>query len=258
MPETALILLPGLDGSGVMLRPLLQHLPREIRAIPVSYPKDKMLGYADLLPLVLAAIPADLPFVLLGESFGGPLALMVAAKHPPGLVGVILCATFVRNPLWFRPRWLRHFFRPLPFRMYPMAARLKAKIGGYATKELTALKAEALAGVRPEVIAHRVRSTLTVNVTPELCACNVPMLYLRGDRDFLVPRQNLKEITTLCPTVKVAHFPSPHMILQTQPALAAEAIASFIASLGNQKAGAISDSHPALQASPAPGSPPQR
>jgi pimeloyl-[acyl-carrier protein] methyl ester esterase len=228
MQETALILLPGLDGSGVMFRPLLQHLPSEIRPIPFSYPKDKMLGYADLLSLVLAAIPRDSPFVLLGESFAGPLALMAAAKHPPGLVGVILCATFVRNPLWLRPRWLRHFARPLPFRMYPMAARLKAHIFGYATTELTALKAEALTDVRPEVIAHRVRSTLTVNVIAELAACNVPLLYLRGDHDLLVPRQNLREITALRSTVKVAHFPSPHMILQTHPAAAAEAIASFI------------------------------
>lgn len=258
MPETALILLPGLDGSGVMFRPLLQHLPAKIRAIPVSYPKDKMLGYADLLPLVLAAMPPDQPFVLLGESFAGPLALMAAAQHPPGLVGVILCATFVRNPLWFRPRWLRHFARPLPFRMYPMATRLKAQIFRYATTELTALKAEALIDVRPEVIAHRVRSTLTVNVIPELNACNVPLLYLRGNRDFVVPGQNLNEIAALCPTLKVAHFPSPHMILQTQPALAAEAIGSFIASLDSQKAGVLPDPHRVLQASPVPGSPPPR
>ena len=137
MTETALLLLPGLDGSGVMFRPLLSHLPKEIRPIVVSYPPGEMLSYDELLPRVLAAIPDDLPFVLLGESFSGPLAIMAAAKCPPGLIGMILCATFVRNPVWFRPGWLRYFARPLAFRMFPLFTRIKAHVCGYATGELT-------------------------------------------------------------------------------------------------------------------------
>jgi pimeloyl-[acyl-carrier protein] methyl ester esterase len=257
MPETALILLPGLDGSGVMFRPLLKHLPKEIRPIVLSYPRDRMLSYDDLLPLVLAAIPTDLPFVLLGESFAGPLVLMAAAKSPPGLLGVILCATFVRNPVWFHPRWLQYLARPLLFRTFPTFTRIKAHVCGYATTELTALKAESLANVHPEVIAHRVRSTLNANAIAELSACKVPILYLRGDRDFVVPKHNLNEITTLRPTVEVAHFPSPHMILQTQPAMAAEVISSFMESLGNQVSAAVPNLT-ACSTSPAPDSPPPR
>src|ERR1700722_15702641 len=116
MMRTALVLLPGLDGSGVMFRPLLSYLPKEILSIVVSYPPGEVRSYDELLPLVLAAIPADFPVILLGESFSGPLAIMAAAKYPPGLIGVVLCATFVRNPVWFRPGWLRYFARPLAFR----------------------------------------------------------------------------------------------------------------------------------------------
>ena len=32
-------------------------------------------------------------FVVVGESFSGPLALLLAARSPPGLRGVVLCAT---------------------------------------------------------------------------------------------------------------------------------------------------------------------
>src|SRR5258706_334101 len=69
MPEIALVLLPGLHGSDVQFRPLLKHLPPRIRPVAVNYPPDELLGYEELLPRVLAALPTDSPFVLLGESF---------------------------------------------------------------------------------------------------------------------------------------------------------------------------------------------
>jgi pimeloyl-ACP methyl ester carboxylesterase len=231
MTEFALVLMPGLDGSGVMFRPLVAELPPQIRPIVLSYPQDKMLGYHDLLPLVLAALPKNLPFILLGESFAGPLALMAAATRPINLRGVILCATFVRNPAWLRVAWLRHFAHPLAFRLFPALKRIKATLGGYSTPELALLEAEALSDVRPEVLAHRVRAAMRVNVLPELISCPVPILYIRGDYDQVVTKHNLTEIVAARPSVQVAHIPSPHLVLQTEPAAAADAISKFIAKI---------------------------
>jgi len=230
MTEFALLLMPGLDGSGVMFRPLVAHLPPHIRPIVLSYPPDKMLGYDDLLPLVLAALPTKSPFILLGESFAGPLALMAAATRPPNLRAVILCATFVRNPAWLRARWLRHLVRPFMFRLFWPVKRVKATLGGYSTPELALLEAEALSEVRPDVLAHRVHAAMQVNVLEELISCPVPVLYIRGDRDQVVPKHNLTEIVAARPSVQVAHIPSPHLVLQTQPAAAANAISEFVAS----------------------------
>jgi pimeloyl-ACP methyl ester carboxylesterase len=231
MGDVELVLLPGLDGSGVLFRPLLGHLPAHIDPKVVSYPTDQMLGYDELLPRVLSVLPAEKPFVLLGESFSGPLSLVAAAKGIPNLIGVILCATFVRNPLWLRPRWLQYLTRPLVFRPYPLFARLKARLYECNATDLVALKSEALRDVRAEVIAHRVRSLLNVDVRRELVTCPVPILYLHGDRDLVVPGQNMKEIVRLRPSVNVAHIRSPHMLLQTQPTAGAHAIATFIESL---------------------------
>jgi pimeloyl-[acyl-carrier protein] methyl ester esterase len=229
--EIALTLLPGLDGSGVLFRPLLNHLAPELRPIVVAYPRDKVLGYDELLPVVLASLSSPSPFVLLGESFSGPLALMAAATRPQGLRAVVLCASFVRNPLGPRFAFLRHFASPFAFRFYPAATRLKAIFGGYSTPEWRALKAEALSDVHPAVIAHRVRAVLQVDVRRELSSCPVPVLYRRGDRDRVVPGWNLNEILAIRPATKVAYFSSSHLVLQTQPALAAAEISTFIAGL---------------------------
>ena len=65
---TSLVLLPGLDGTGLLFQPLIDCLPEDIQPVVVAYPKELQLGYAELLPLVLDSLPPG-PFVLLGESF---------------------------------------------------------------------------------------------------------------------------------------------------------------------------------------------
>src|SRR5262245_17031078 len=96
-----LLLLPGGDGTGKLFDPLLHALAGQDSLTPVvvAYPPDRACGYGDLLPLVEQNVPAGADFLVLGESFSGPLALLLAARRPPGLRGVILCGTFVRNPL---------------------------------------------------------------------------------------------------------------------------------------------------------------
>ncbi len=224
------MLLPGLDGSGISFRPFVPHLPQWIKPVVVTYPPDHVLGYDQLLPLVLEAIP-DSPFVLLGESFSSPLALMVAAKRPQGLRGLILCAAFARNPVWFRPGWLRHLARPFFFRLYPRYARIKAKLRARGDRELNELLAEAVSKIKPQVLANRIRCILQVDVMRELSACDVPVLYLRGDRDLMVPRHNLTEMAKCLPSMRVAHIPTVHWVLQAQPTAAAKAIVEFISTL---------------------------
>ena len=226
-----IVLLPGLDGTGVLFRPFIEHLPAELTPSVVSYPSDKQLSYSDLLSIVLESLPREEPFVLLGESFGGPLALMAAATRPRGLTAVVLSATFVQNPTLLRFPWLAPIVRPFAFRRYSQFTAVKALLGQYSTPELRALTKEAIGAVRPEVIAHRVRSVVKVNVEKELVECPVPILYLRGSRDLVVPRRNAREIQKLLPSVRVSTMNAPHMILQTQPAASVEAISDFLSTL---------------------------
>jgi pimeloyl-ACP methyl ester carboxylesterase len=230
MPPTALVLLPGLDGTGILFRPLLQHLPPTLRPIVVHYPPDEPKDYNALLPLVLESFPKDGPFFLLAESFSGPLAVMAAAACPKGLLGVILCASFVRNPLWLRPRWLRFLVHPLAFRFFHVLSPIKTLLAGYSTGELRALLGEALAPVQPRVLACRAKAILTVDVRDQLESCSVPILYLLGRDDRVVPRQNLRDVLAARPRSQIAEIPAPHLLLQTRPEAAVEAIMRFASS----------------------------
>lgn len=239
MSGPRLILLPGLDGSGVLFGPLLDHLPPECRPIVVRYPPDQLLGYDELLPRVLSALPRDRPFAIVGESFSGPLALLAAATRPANLVAVILCASFVRNPAWLRPGWLRHLVRPSVFRLYPATKAARALLMGRSASATRSLMADVLAGLRPEVVAHRVRAVIGVDVRPQLAMCPVPILCLRGIYDLIVPGHNLAEMRSIRPSLQVATIAAPHAILQAQPAAAAAAIAAFLRELPEMPHGFI-------------------
>ena len=93
----SLVLLPGLDGTGNLFQPLLKELPEELEPIGVSYRVWEFLNYSALRDLVLQRVPAGRPFVLLGESFSGPVAVLAAATRPQWLLGVL------RIPIKLRP-----------------------------------------------------------------------------------------------------------------------------------------------------------
>jgi len=227
-----LILLPGLDGTGLLFEPFLAALPPTIAPIVVRYPGDRELSYAELLPFVTRAIPASGPFSLLGESFSGPLAIKVASARPAGLLGVILCATFVNSPWPILNPLIPIVARTLPFRLYFPYKMLKALIGRYSTAEYQAQLLAMRGSLRPSVMASRVRMVFRVDVREELRACGVPILYLQGSKDILVRPWNLRAIERLNSHVKVARIRSSHMILQRHPRKAVEAISSFVATLG--------------------------
>jgi pimeloyl-[acyl-carrier protein] methyl ester esterase len=117
LPPT-LVLLPGLDGTGKLFTELLRALDCRVASIVVPYPTDVALGYDELETLVRAALPAQGSYVLLGESFSGPLAIRIAARPPPGLVGLILSVTFASNP-YPRWAWARSLAAYLPLKSLP-------------------------------------------------------------------------------------------------------------------------------------------
>lgn len=226
--DAVLVLLPGLDGSGRLFEPLLPHLPLHIEPLIVRYPPDEVLSYDDLAAHVMRRLPEGRPFVVLGESFSGPVALRVASHSPEGLRGVILCASFIRNPMRAVPHIAAHLVRPMLMRFQPPFVRLKAVVAGYASSELNRLLRAAHGPVRPEVAASRVRELLRVDATRELVACNVPIMYLAGRSDRVVRRHNIRAILEVRPEVEVAEVEAPHLVLQTAPAEAAAAIVNFV------------------------------
>jgi pimeloyl-[acyl-carrier protein] methyl ester esterase len=230
MNNIHLVLLPGMDGTGLLFEPLLAVLPPEISAQVVTYPTDTPLSYRELFTLVKAALPSERQYLLLGESFSGPLALMAAADQPQGLKGVILCASFIRNPIFYLPKWASIVANGSLFRLAPSFLTVKTLLSGYSSSSLRALISKAQRSVLPSVMALRAREILRVNAEHELKNIKMPLLYLWGSSDIVVPRRSLRQILHLRPETKVSIIPGPHLVLQVNPKESIAAIMAFAGS----------------------------
>src|SRR5580704_9480842 len=182
-----LVLLPGLDGTGKLFFELVRALGSDIDAQIVSYPVDQPMGYAELETLVRAALPADRRFVVLGESFSGPVAIQIGANPPAGLAGVILCGTFAKNPYplfgWAQP--LAAWF---PVKSLPRWLRAPLMWGSLAAERAPAQLNRAMAAVSAEVIRHRIAALLAVNASAALSRVRSPILVLQARHDLVIPR----------------------------------------------------------------------
>lgn len=229
LPPIALLLLPGLDGTGDLFTNFIAALPPNLEARVVRYPADRFLSYEELLSVAKDAIPRAGPFVLLAESFSTPLAVKLAATDPSNLAGLIICAGFIKNPMTGWLLRMKALLRPAIFRVPPPRFVLEYfLIGAHAARGLGDAVRHALRSVSPEVIALRVRAAMACDVREELIRVRVPILYLQAEQDRLVGKRCFKEIQELKQDTIFASIPSPHLVLQREPRRAAESIVRFL------------------------------
>ncbi len=231
MKAISLVLLPGLDGTGKLFDPFISNLPYWMRPIVVSYPKDKPYGYDELETIVSTAYPMNKDFVILGESFSGPLAVMSAGKKPKGLKGIVLCSSFVKKPFRFIPSWLSIFSVSPIYQLWPTTIKLRSIFGRGKHKRLVEMALDAIKSVRPNVIAERVKAILKVNVEQELMRSEVPMLYLASRKDHLIRKHNVAGIKRIKSDLIVTEIDTEHFILQLEPKKSAAEIEKFIKSI---------------------------
>jgi pimeloyl-[acyl-carrier protein] methyl ester esterase len=211
-----LVLLPGMDGTGVFFADFAAAMPAECKPVIVAYPNDPKLGYTELEGLARVALPQDRPFVLLGESFSGPIAISIAASHPPGLRGLILCCTFARSPHPLLPL-ATAALRPFPAGRVPPFILHRNLFGRFDSPHHRARLAELRGLVSPETLKARLDAVAHVDVSEQLRRVAVPILYIRAKRDRVVSRASGDYVKKIRPDAVVAELDAPHLLLQTIP-----------------------------------------
>jgi pimeloyl-ACP methyl ester carboxylesterase len=224
------VLLPGLHGTCGLMAPFAAALGEDADVQLFDYPHARFLDHAALADWVRPQLPVDRAFVLLGESFSGPVALRLASEAPPGLRGVVLSTSFARSP---RPAFRRFagLARALPARAMPLSVFTFWLLGRWSTPALRAAFAEVLAEVDPDVLTERLIACVHVDVTVLLPHVRVPLLYLRGGADRLVPADAADVVAQDVRDTRIVDFDAPHCLLQAIPAQAAKGVRDFVAGL---------------------------
>ena len=227
MRQQSLVLLPGLDGTGIMFRPIINELKQDVEPIVISYKQEAKCSYHILADQVANSLPNN-DFFILGESFSGPIALMIADRKPKDLKGIILCATFIDNPSAYFPSFLSFLIVAPLFYVWPVSIKANVLTGGRADDRIKELMRETRKETRNDALAARTRATMKVNVSEELRRCTYPILYLRGARDIVVTSRNFRRIKKIKSDISDVTFDTAHLVLQEAPEKAAKEIINFI------------------------------
>lgn len=216
------LVLPGLDGAEALRAEFAAALAPEFDATVLSYPDDAG-DYDVLTGWVRERLPTGEDFVLIAESFSGPIAIRLAAMRPPGLAGVVLAVTFARAP---RPRLaaLRLLARPLLLRRLPMAPAMFFLMGRWSTHGWTQRLRTALAAVEPRARYRRLLAAATVDVSPLVADIECPILYLQASHDRIVPAECWRTIRDRGRNAVCIGIQGPHMLLQARPQECAAAV----------------------------------
>jgi pimeloyl-ACP methyl ester carboxylesterase len=180
-------------------------------------------------------LPRDGAFLVLGESFSGPIAISLAAEPPPGMVGYVLCASFVCCP-----RSALKTLRPLialtaPNWVPPFAAQYLL-MGGRGSKGLEQAHQKTVRGLSNAALRARLKAISRVDVRDRLKEIRLPGLYLRATHDRLIPKGDAAIFAQSARNARVVDIEGPHFLVQVNPTDSARALQAFIQQLGEMHA----------------------
>lgn len=224
---TEVVILPGLDGTASLLADFCASLGGlGVPARAMAYPLDRPWGYSELEAFVRPLLPSSRPFVLVGESFSGPLALSIASCPPAGLAGLVLSTTFACAPVpALSP--LASLVRFTPARP-PLPLLSWVLLGPWGTREARSSLASALRQVHPDVLRARAAAALRANVGSVLPSIRVPVLQLVAKNDRMLSRSASLELAAGLPQSQVIEVEGPHLLLQASTLPCAREVAAFV------------------------------
>ena len=168
-----LILLPGMDGTGILFDHLLAQLNMPFAVFQL--PLGPLQSYAYLAQEICAQLPQE-DCILLAESFSGPLAAHIAQLNLPQVKALVFIATFLSPPL---PILL------FIARFIPLKILLRLPLAGYFVRSLLigqeyplARFLTALNEVPSAVIRARLTAVSRLKLRPSAGGLNIPALYL--------------------------------------------------------------------------------
>lgn len=209
-----------MDGTGKLFEPLCNFLPASTIILPL--PQSGPQSYEFLATYIEAKLP-DEEFIIVAESFSGPIAVLLATKNLENLKGIIFIATFISCP---KPALvslakllpLKNLLR-FPFSEF-FTSRFLLNEFNYE-KFLAALKE-----VPNSILNERLNSIRNLKMTNEFS--NLPAIYISASSDFLVSSRQIDLFRRSFKNLQVERIQGTHFLLQSNPKTCSEIIRKFV------------------------------
>lgn len=216
------LLIPGLDGTGLLYYRHLEPLGRRYRVRAWELPRHAAFDYRDLVGEIDRATAGEEPgsMVVVGESFGGTVAMHLALARPERIRTLVLVNTF---PRYRRQGRIRLACRLAPLLNWPATQRLKNAVAdrtlaleGIAAEDRRRYR-EIIDRVDPAGYRRRLELVRSVDLRTRLEAIAVPTILFASGRDKIVPSiTEARFMASRIPRARLYEFPrAGHALLLT-------------------------------------------
>lgn len=188
----AVILVPGMNGTGELFYRQIPRLERSYRVATYSLRDDAEsldVLASDLAHAVDVAAPDDRRAIIVGESFGGAVALTFAVQYPERVAALVILNSFAYFAPQHRLRLAIAGLSLVPWDIMPLVRRVTAfRLHSRHThrtevKQFIAMTARATR----EGYINRLKLLTRYDVRDRLQDIRRPTLFLASEYDHLVP-----------------------------------------------------------------------
>jgi pimeloyl-ACP methyl ester carboxylesterase len=188
----AVVLVPGMDGTGTLFYRQLPLLARTHRVATYALrdtATDMDTLVADLAGIIETVNPADRKAIVIGESFGGTLAMSVALAHPDRVAALVIVNSFPYFVPQLHLRLALYGLAAMPWGAMRLVRRLTAWRLHSAHTHGDEIRRflELTAGATKEGYVNRLRILRTYDIRRRLEELRPPTLFLAAEHDRLIP-----------------------------------------------------------------------
>ena len=225
-----IILLPGMDGTGLLFEPFIRelskHIPEDLSVQAISYPCDQDLNYMQLIDYVRSRLPTEEEIILVAESFSGPIGFAMATEQPNKIRAIVFVATFLSPPkglIWMLPPRLMATLMGIPLPIFFLKLLLFEQ--GTANETVTLFRT-ASGKVKRSVLAMRMRETTGLRIKRR--SLEMPCAYIRAANDRLISGSHAEEFRIIAPHIRLFTIPGPHFIMHARPEQCAQVVGEYL------------------------------
>ena len=205
-----------------------------LRTLSIS-PETGAQDYASITSFVKERLPEE-DFILVAESFSGPIGSALAKEGIDNLKGIIFVATFLSAPSGF----LLSVAQLLPLKLLsnlPFAKHFHKALflGAGASNSLTHLFISTVRSLPSVLIKARLSSMHSLAFSPD--QIELPAGYIQASSDKLVPSDKAVEFSNSFNNITIKTIEGPHFILQAKPIECAVVISELAPLLTRQATG---------------------
>jgi pimeloyl-ACP methyl ester carboxylesterase len=186
-----LFLIPGIDGTGKLFYRQVPGLERRFHVTTTRH-RDDAETMEDLIADLhdeVTRVAGEERVTLLGESFGGALALSYALAHPERVHRLVILNSFAQFGSQAR-LWLGyHLLRATPWGMMRIFRQLNARRMHSPQTEREEIQRfhELMRASTRAGYLSRMRILRNYDIRRHLPSIEAPVLFLAADRDTLIP-----------------------------------------------------------------------